>query len=530
MQKQAPTLGRLLVMVGFALSCFGLLLFLWLAFGGPTPLQPKGYRFTTSFGEATQLAKEADVRISGVPVGKVKSIVTEPDGRSKATIQLDEKYAPLPSDTKAILRQKTLLGETYVELTPGTKTAKPLPENGVLPASQVSPTVELDEIFRAFNAKTRAAFRTWMTSQAQSLNGRGQDLNDALGNLAPFAEDATRLLTILNSQAGATRQLVRNTGTVFAALSERDHQLRSLVSNSDRVFATTAARNAELSQIFHVLPTFESESSKTITQLAAYARHTNPLVTQLRPAARELSPTLVSLSGLAPDAKALFRDLDKLTRASVKGLPATQSFLDRLHPLLPAFDPVLKQVNPLLSYIGAYKPELTAFFANTVAATQAFNVPPYAKGQRVHYLRTLNPLNPENLAAYPARIGSNRTNPYALPGHFLKLNDLLAGKGGPLSYETRHCGSGVPTIVDSSVLDPLSGLPLIGKTLSDNVKKFAYTAFSSGAVAAPPCIQQPDFSLRSTPPTGNTSQYPQVTASPDGNTNLRSLRPPAGTG
>ena len=35
MQKQAPTVGRLLVMVGFALSCFGLLLFLWLAFGGP---------------------------------------------------------------------------------------------------------------------------------------------------------------------------------------------------------------------------------------------------------------------------------------------------------------------------------------------------------------------------------------------------------------------------------------------------------------------------------------------------------------
>ena len=34
MQKQAPTFGRLLVMVLFALSCFGLLLFLWLSFGG----------------------------------------------------------------------------------------------------------------------------------------------------------------------------------------------------------------------------------------------------------------------------------------------------------------------------------------------------------------------------------------------------------------------------------------------------------------------------------------------------------------
>ena len=59
-------------MVIFALSCFGLLLFLWLAFGGPIPLKPKGYRFQRRFAEATQLAKEADVRISGVPVGKVK--------------------------------------------------------------------------------------------------------------------------------------------------------------------------------------------------------------------------------------------------------------------------------------------------------------------------------------------------------------------------------------------------------------------------------------------------------------------------
>src|SRR5881409_776705 len=105
MQKQAPTIGRVLVMVGFALSCFGLLLFLWLAFGGSIPLAPQGYRFQTSFGEATQLAKEADVRISGVSVGKVKDIETQESGRSKVTIQIDEKYAPIPRNTKAILRQ-----------------------------------------------------------------------------------------------------------------------------------------------------------------------------------------------------------------------------------------------------------------------------------------------------------------------------------------------------------------------------------------------------------------------------------------
>ena len=61
-------------MVVFALSCFGLLLFLWLSFGGPVPLKPKGYRVQIDFPEATTLATEADVRVAGVPVGKVRKV------------------------------------------------------------------------------------------------------------------------------------------------------------------------------------------------------------------------------------------------------------------------------------------------------------------------------------------------------------------------------------------------------------------------------------------------------------------------
>src|ERR671916_2287678 len=127
--KDAPSFGKIAAMVLFALSCFGLLLFLWLAFGGPVPLKPKGYRFHTTFVETTQLALEADVRISGVPVGKVKKITPDKrTGASDVEIQLRSRYAPLPSDARAILRQKTLLGETYVELTPGDNRAAGIPE------------------------------------------------------------------------------------------------------------------------------------------------------------------------------------------------------------------------------------------------------------------------------------------------------------------------------------------------------------------------------------------------------------------
>ena len=65
-------------MVVFALSCFGLLLFLWLSFGGPIPLKPKGYRVQVGFPEATQLGLEADVRVAGVSVGKLRKKELDP--------------------------------------------------------------------------------------------------------------------------------------------------------------------------------------------------------------------------------------------------------------------------------------------------------------------------------------------------------------------------------------------------------------------------------------------------------------------
>jgi phospholipid/cholesterol/gamma-HCH transport system substrate-binding protein len=199
MQKQAPTPGRILIMAAFTLSCFGLLLYLWSAFGGPVPLKPRGYEFKASFAEATQLAQEAEVRISGITVGKVKKIELGDDGRTEATIEMKGKYAPPPSDSHAILRQKTLLGETYVEMTPGTKGAAPLKEGSKLATANVAPTVELDEIFRSFDAKTRKAFQVWQQEVAKGIEGRGEDFSDALANLDPFATDTNKVLEIRNS-------------------------------------------------------------------------------------------------------------------------------------------------------------------------------------------------------------------------------------------------------------------------------------------------------------------------------------------
>src|ERR1700712_1833900 len=103
METGTPSLSKVITMVLFALSCAGLLLFLWLSFGGTVPFNPQGYRIRVSFPSAGQLATQADVRIAGVSVGKVidKSIDVQGD-RTVATIQMQNQFAPVHKDARAI--------------------------------------------------------------------------------------------------------------------------------------------------------------------------------------------------------------------------------------------------------------------------------------------------------------------------------------------------------------------------------------------------------------------------------------------
>ncbi len=96
METKPPTLAGLAAVVGFALSCFGLLVYLWTTFGGPTPLAPESYRFTALYPDATQLIAQTDVRISGVDVGRVTDVTQEGE-IARAEIELEAEHAPIPA-------------------------------------------------------------------------------------------------------------------------------------------------------------------------------------------------------------------------------------------------------------------------------------------------------------------------------------------------------------------------------------------------------------------------------------------------
>ena len=220
------------------------------------------------------------MRLAGVNVGKVKTKELDKGGnRTIVELELKEQYAPLRRDTRAILRQKTLLGETYVELAPGKRSAAVLQDGDKLPNSQVEPTVELDEIFEAFDKPTRDAFQEWVLELSKAIKGgRGQDLNDAFGNLEGFAVDGAVLLKELDQQEIAVRRLIKNTGVVFGAINEREGALGELIVNANNTFEATASRDAALAETFRVFPTFLDESKATLARLEGFSNNTRPLV------------------------------------------------------------------------------------------------------------------------------------------------------------------------------------------------------------------------------------------------------------
>ena len=424
MQKQAPTPAKLAAMVAFTLSCFGLLIFLWLSFGGPTPLRPEGYRFNVRFQEATLLVQEANVRISGLDVGKVKKTSLAEGGGTLAEIELDNAYAPISSDARAILRPKSLLGQTYVELTPGSQDAPPLPDGGTLSEAQIEQSVEIDELISAFDEDTRNNLRGWVRELATAIDkGRGEHLNDAFGTLPQFVASGADVLRVLDEEEPALRRLVKNSGIALGAINERRGQFRELIGNANNTFGALASRNEALAETINILPTFLDETRATVTRLERFAVDTRPLVRDLQPVATDLRPTLRNVGRLAPDLEALFRNLDPVIEEAPDTLPRAAEFLRGTSPLLQSLHPYLQQLNPIITMLN-YQQEQVADFISRGANTLNATLPtPEGEGPR-HYLRQIGIIGSRGLALQRTLPDHDRGNAYPSPNYLKRARPL----------------------------------------------------------------------------------------------------------
>ncbi|HTX47185.1 MAG TPA: MlaD family protein, partial [Solirubrobacteraceae bacterium] len=222
----------------FTLACVGLIFFVWLEFGGTVPLAPSGYDVHIQFTNGANLTTNEDVRIAGVTVGKVVQVTPTENGDS-AVLRIDPQYAPLPRDTHAILRFKTLVGENFVALSTGSRTGPKIPDGGSIPTANVTPIQQIDQVLGMFNAKTRASLAQFLEDSARASSGEGEALNTALGEANPASSELQQVIDIVNGQARNVQRLVSSTATAFSAIGNRATATQTLISSGDALLTAT---------------------------------------------------------------------------------------------------------------------------------------------------------------------------------------------------------------------------------------------------------------------------------------------------
>ena len=415
-------------MLLFALSVFGLLLFLWVSFGGTLPLRSEGYRFNAEFPEAALLAKEADVRIAGVNVGKVKSTELGPGAqddenrdRARRALRPDQgRHAGDPA------HEEPARGDVRRADRRASEQAADLPEGGTLRRANVADTVELDEVFRTFDPKTRRNFQEWLHEAGiLSTPQYAADLNDSLGNAAPFVKGGADLLRPLDEQEVALRRVVRDSGRTFRAISREDGQLRGLIVNGDSTFSALSSRDDALADTFAVLPTFLRETRTTVARLERFARDTDPLVRDLREPADDLAPTLRDLGDLSPDLEHLFRQVGPLVDASATGVPAATRLLRGAEPLLSSVHVFMPELNPILAYLSFSRAQVSQFLALGGSALGGTGQGGYrANGAGEHYLPQMAIIDSRSLQQRSTPPPWERANAYVAPNAYQRAIPL----------------------------------------------------------------------------------------------------------
>jgi virulence factor Mce-like protein len=423
MVTQAPRRSAVIGALAFVFSCLGLMIFVWTQFGGTMPLAPRGYEIHALFKETGLLVPGADVRIAGVNVGKVNSVQAR-GVDSYVTMDLSRQYAPIPADTRAILRQKTLLGEAFVELSTGSASAPKFRDGATIPPSHVAQSQPLDKVLASFDRPTQHDLQQLLAGTYTSLAGRGEDLNNAIGNLDPAFTELAAVTGELNAQSGEVQRLIANSATVLGTLGDRSSELQTLVGAGNQVLSATAARSRALTATVEALPPFLAQLRTTLGTLNGTLGLAAPSLRDLRPVAPLLRPALSEVIALSGPAVTLLRQAPGLLRAAEGALPAITRFSRAFRPALDALLPAARELAPVISFIGLYHRELVAAMANLSADLEATAVA-NTDTRSAHYLRAISAINSESIYGQSVREPSNRENTYFAPGELAAI-----GRGG----------------------------------------------------------------------------------------------------
>ena len=446
-----------------------------------------------------------EVREGGFLVGLVQSMqpIQLPDGQvaGQLTLQLNQQYGNVPVDSTASVRPLSVLGLKYVDLHVG-GSHKVFSDGATMPIKQTEVPVQFEDIFQAFDAKTRKAIDQNLVGFGDTLAGRGSALNDTISSLprlfgylrpvAAYLSDPstqlTRFFNGLESFMGPIAPVARTNAEMFTDLATTFHGFDRSPQNLEQTIARSPSTEQVSTQSLQVQRPFLVDLNTLGTQMAPATAALRDALPVVNPAIEIGTNTLARTPSLNGDLQQVMDGLKTLATA-----PGTNVAINALVD-------TVQTLNPMVRYLGPYQTVCNDWnYMWTYLADHISEATSYGFAQRV-LLNQGNGTQPNNVTQQGATAPANGGGSTSLTS------------GGDEFLHSQIYGSAVSNTGQADCETGQRGYPLKLNHLDPQGRNLATDAHTPG-------LQGSTFAGRAQVPAGETfsrnpSTGPQLTSVP----------------
>jgi phospholipid/cholesterol/gamma-HCH transport system substrate-binding protein len=233
---------------------------------GGADLGDHPYTVKAQFKDVLDLTPQAGVKVNEVPIGRVESIGLTPDGwNAEVTLRVNGDVK-LPANALANLRQSSLLGEKYVQLSAPANGQGNLADGAVIPLDRTNRSVEVEEVLGALSLLLNGGGVEQLNTITKELNnateGREPDLKALLNN-------ANQLVTNLDKQSGNITRALDGLNRLSTTLNDQKDKLVTAVDNIGPGLGVLEQQRGQLVTMLNALQNLSGVAIDTVNKSKA---------------------------------------------------------------------------------------------------------------------------------------------------------------------------------------------------------------------------------------------------------------------
>lgn len=210
-----------------------------------------GYVVHLELADSGGIFTNGEVTYRGVTVGRIGDLRLTATG-VEADLDIDSSAPPIPADARAVVADRSAVGEQYVDLEPPDGTGPTLHDGSVITRDHTSvpigPQTLLTDLDNLATSVPAGSLRTVVDQLGTAFDGTGPDLRSLLNS-------ANSLTTTATAHLPATISLFANGRTVLTTQQAEADQLLSFSTSLNQLAAQLRTSDPDIRALIAITPT-----------------------------------------------------------------------------------------------------------------------------------------------------------------------------------------------------------------------------------------------------------------------------------